>query len=171
MIKRPSKIEYYLGLALTIAERSPCSRRRFGAIIVKDDAIVSTGYNGPARGSTNCEIGCIKELLNLPHGSRYEFCPAIHAEENAIINAARNGVSVIGGTLYISGFDAKTLEKVEASPCQRCKRVLINAGIKRAVIGLSCGFYRQIDVEEWVREDKKNYEDVLREHSKDLYLL
>ena len=82
---RPSKDEYYLEIAKVVAKRSPCLRRHYGAIIIKDDAIVSTGYNGPARGSINCfEVGCIKDLLNLPHYAGYDYCPAVHAEENCV---------------------------------------------------------------------------------------
>jgi dCMP deaminase len=100
MEKRPPKDEYYLEIAKAVAQRSPCIRRKYGAVIVKNDAIVSTGYNGPARGVINCfEVGCIKDLQNLPHGMAYEDCPGVHAEENAVVNAARNGSNVLGGIL------------------------------------------------------------------------
>ena len=127
---RIEKERYYLEIAKAVALRSPCIRRKYGAIIVKNDSIVSTGYNGPARGSTNCEIGCAKEILNLPHYSAYDYCPAVHAEENAIANAARNGSSVLEGILYLYGVDAKTNKPVAGMPCSRCKRLLINSGIK-----------------------------------------
>jgi len=155
---RISKEEYYLGIAKAVALRSPCLRRKYGAIIVKNDAIVSTGYNGPARGSTNCEeVGCIKEILNLPHYSGYDYCPAVHAEENAVINAARNGNSVIDGTLYLYGIDVKTNKPVAGMPCPRCKRVLINAGIKEVVTIDESGNITKYDVQNWTKEDKDNY--------------
>jgi len=155
---RISKEEYYLEIAKAVALRSPCLRRKYGAIIVKNDAIVSTGYNGPARGSTNCEeVGCIKEILNLPHYSGYDYCPAVHAEENAVINAARNGNSVIDGTLYLYGIDVKTNKPVAGMPCPRCKRVLINAGIKEVVTIDESGNITKYDVRNWIEEDKDNY--------------
>lgn len=155
---RISKEEYYLEIAKAVALRSPCLRRKYGAIIVKNDTIVSTGYNGPARGSTNCEeVGCIKEILNLPHYSGYDYCPAVHAEENAVINAARNGNSVIDGTLYLYGIDLKTNKPVAGMPCPRCKRVLINAGIKEVVTIDENDNITKYDVRKWVEEDKDNY--------------
>jgi dCMP deaminase len=164
---RISKEEYYLGIAKAVALRSPCLRRKYGAIIVKNDAIVSTGYNGPARGSTNCEeVGCIKEILNLPHYSGYDYCPAVHAEENAVINAARNGNSVIDGTLYLYGIDVKTNKPVAGMPCPRCKRVLINAGVKEVVTIDESGNITKYDVKSWVEEDKNRYLDVVEKVKK-----
>jgi dCMP deaminase len=164
---RISKEEYYLGIAKAVALRSPCLRRKYGAIIVKNDAIVSTGYNGPARGSTNCEeVGCIKEILNLPHYSGYDYCPAVHAEENAVINAARTGNSVIDGTLYLYGIDVKTNKPVAGMPCPRCKRVLINAGIKEVVTIDESGNITKYDVKSWVEEDKNTYLDVVEKVKK-----
>jgi len=164
---RISKEEYYLEIAKAVALRSPCLRRKYGAIIVKNDAIVSTGYNGPARGSTNCEeVGCIKEILNLPHYSGYDYCPAVHAEENAVINAARNGNSVIDGTLYLYGIDVKTNKPVAGMPCPRCKRVLINAGIKEVVTIDESGNITKYDVRNWIEEDKNRYLDVVEKVKK-----
>jgi len=159
---RISKDEYYLEIAKAVALRSPCLRRKYGAIIVKNDAIVSTGYNGPARGSTNCEeVGCIKEILNLPHYSGYDYCPAVHAEENAIVNAARTGNSVLDGVLYLFGIDAKTKQPVAGVPCPRCKRALINAGIKEVVTIDENGKVVKYGVKDWVSEDKSNYWNVV----------
>jgi len=159
---RPSKDEYYLEIAKQISLRSSCLRRKYGAIIVKNDTIVSTGYNGPARKVINCfEVGCLKEKLNLPHGQSYEDCPAVHAEENAIVNAARNGVSVIGGILYIAGVDSKN-NLIKALPCARCKRILINAGIKKVISLTENGEIEEIDVSEWVREDTEKYLEKFR---------
>jgi dCMP deaminase len=164
---RPPKDEYYLEIAKTIALRSPCSLRKYGAIIVKNDAIVSTGYNGSARGVINClDVGCIKEILNLPKGRGYEDCPAVHAEENAVVNAARNGTSVLGGTLYIAGVD-KEGKLTEAMPCLRCRRILINAGIERVVIRKEDGGIKYINTQEWIGEDTKTYLEKLEKVKKE----
>lgn len=166
MEKRPPKDEYYLEIAKSVALRSPCSLRRYGSIIVRNDAIVSTGYNGSARGVINClDVGCIKEELNLPKGRGYEDCLAVHAEENCVINAARNGSSVLGGILYISGID-KEGNLVEADPCFRCKRVLINAGIEKVVIRKADGGIKYINVSEWISEDTKSYLEKLEKIKK-----
>ncbi|MEM5853253.1 MAG: dCMP deaminase family protein [Candidatus Aenigmatarchaeota archaeon] len=164
MAERISKQEYYLEIARAVAQRSPCIRRQFGAIIVKNDAIISTGYNGPARGVVNClEVGCLKNELNLPHYSGYEFCTGVHAEENSIINAARNGSSTIGGTLYIFGQNFGDKSIVEAKPCDRCKRAIINAGIEKVIIKKSDGSIQVFEVKEWVSEDTENYLKKLKE--------
>ena len=164
---RPTKEEYYLEIAKSVAQRSPCIRRKYGAVIVKNDAIISTGYNGPARGVINCfEVGCIKDLKNLPHGSAYEDCPGVHAEENAVVNAARNGSNVLGGTLYIAGID-KEGNLVEAIPCSRCKRILINAGIEKVVIRKENGEIKYIFTQDWVGEDTRNYLEKLERVKKE----
>ena len=153
-MERPSKTMYYLGIAKAVAARSPCLRRKFGAIIVVDDAIVSTGYNGPARGVNNCELGCLKDVKKAPHYSGYEWCPAVHAEENAVINAARNGAMVKGGIMYVVGVKPSG-ELTESVPCRRCKRVLINAGIVKVVTMNERGEVIEYDVKDWVREDSE----------------
>lgn len=155
---RPPKDLYYLNIARAVAQRSPCVRRRFGAIIVKNDAIVSTGYNGPARGSVNCdEVGCLKDLMNIPSYTGYDYCPAVHAEENALLNAARHGSSVIGGILYIYGEKVDGNITEEGRPCDRCKRALINAGIKEVVTLQPDGKIKRFIVSDWAREDAENY--------------
>jgi dCMP deaminase len=161
---RISKDRYYLEIAKTVALRSPCLRRKYGAVIVKEDAILSTGYNGPARGVINCfEVGCIKDILNLPHGKAYDECPAVHAEENAILNAARSGSCVFSSTLYLAGFD-RNQKIVSAIPCQRCKRAIINAGISKVVILKDTEEIETIDVKEWVKEDTQNYLEKIKTH-------
>jgi dCMP deaminase len=135
---RPSKEQYYLKIALYVSARSTCLRRKYGAIIVRDDQIVSTGYNGSPRGSRNCiDLGyCYRQKNKVRAGERYELCKGVHAEQNAIINAARAGVSVLNGTIYISGVDTKTGKRIEENyltPCRLCARMIINAGLKRAV--------------------------------------
>lgn len=129
MANRTKKEIWYLKIAKTIAERSPCTRRKFGAILVRGDAIISTGYNGSPRETLNCglDVSCIKDRYQeLPYLS-YDHCPAVHAEENAIINAARSGVSTVGATLYLASAEGKC-----QMPCQRCRRAMINAGIAYA---------------------------------------
>lgn len=119
------KIRYYLGIAKSIGERSPCSRRKFGAVIVKNDTIVGTGYNGTARGALNCgiDIPCIKDVANEPAYLSYDYCPAIHAEENAIINSAPQ--DRLGATMYL----APALGRGDM-PCFKCRRKILNAQIK-----------------------------------------
>mgnify|MGYP000061758210 CR=1 FL=1 len=155
---RIGKDRYYLNIAKEVSKRSPCLRRKVGAIIVKNDVILSTGYNGPPRGSVNCdEVGCIKEMLKAPHGSAYELCPAVHAEENAIINAARQGVSILGGTLYLAGEYLVETDLEPATVCERCKRAIINAGIVRVVTLMKDGRIKEFNVKDWVRNDIWNY--------------
>lgn len=123
---RPSKYEYYLGIAEAVAKRSTCLRRQYGAVIVKDDRIISTGYNGSARGEDNCcDKGvCWREEHNIPHGQQYEKCQAVHAEANAIINADPS--DMIGATLYLAGFENG--EKISnPAPCEMCRRLITNA--------------------------------------------
>ncbi len=166
-VLRPTKAEYYLGIAKAVCLRSPCIRRQFGAIIVKDDAVISAGYNGPARGVVNCmDVGCMKDELNLPHYSGYDYCPGVHAEENSIINAARHGASVLGGTLYLYGQKFGDSSPIEGKPCNRCKRAIINAGIKEVVTKKSDGRIAKIKVANWAEEDTKQYLDRLEEARK-----
>ena len=146
-MKRVDKINYYLDIAQTVAARGTCLRRNFGAIIVKNDEIISTGYVGAPRGRQNCcDLGyCTREKLNVPRGERYELCRSVHAEANAIISAARS--EMIGSTLYLVGKDAKTGEIVHnANSCSMCKRMIINAGIETVVIRDDKEHFRVYDV-------------------------
>jgi len=152
---RIDKINYYLDIAETVTERATCLRRCWGAVIVKNDEIISTGYNGAPRGRKNCtDVGfCIREKLNVPRGERYELCRSVHAEQNAIISASRR--DTIGATLYIVGVDAKTREYVEKSmPCAMCKRTIINSGIEKVIIRDNKEEYREIDVQEFIDNDE-----------------
>ena len=152
---RTDKENYYLDIAETVAERGTCLRRNFGAIIVHNDEIVSTGYNGAPRGRKNCiDMGvCIREKLGIPRGERYEICRSVHAEANAIISAARR--DMIGSTLYLVGKDAKTGEYVEnASSCSMCKRQIINAGIARVVIRLTNNAFISVAVSDGIEQDE-----------------
>ena len=151
---RVTKPNYYLDIAQTVLKRSTCLRKRYGAIIVKNDAIVSTGYNGAPRGRANCiELGfCMREHLNIPRGERYELCRALHAEQNAIINASRD--QMLGATLYLVGEDSQTGELLtDVCSCAMCKRMIINAGIDKVVIRNSPDTDESVDVRQWVRDD------------------
>jgi len=127
---RINKREYYLAIARAVSLRSTCLRRQYGAVIVKDDMIIATGYNGSARGEPNCcDVGeCWREINHIPHGERYEACVAIHAEDNAISQAGRKA---IGATLYLAGFENG--KPIDAKPCLMCERKIKNAGIKEVI--------------------------------------
>lgn len=129
---RPSWDEYFLDIARLVARRSTCLRRNYGAVIVKDNIIVSTGYNGAARGEPNCidTAQCVREQYNVPKGQRYELCVAVHAEQNAII--AGDPVKMQGATIYISGHNYSG-QQASAEPCLLCKRMIKNALIKKVV--------------------------------------
>ena len=152
---RIDKQNYYLDIAATVLERSTCMRRCYGAIIVQNDEIVSTGYNGAPRGRKNCgDLGyCAREAMNIPSGQRYELCRSVHAEANAIISAPRR--EVLGATLYMACKDPATGELVPGSTsCSMCRRLIINAGIARVVIRDTAAEYRVVDVEkEWIEDD------------------
>lgn len=153
-MSRVSKHNYYLDIAQTVAERSTCLRRKFGAIIVKDDVIVSTGYNGAPRGRQNCSDikYCMRDKLNIPRGERYELCRSIHAEANAIIASARE--RMLGATLYMACVDAKSGDLMSGtSSCMMCKRLVINAGISQVVVRDNKDEYRVIDVQSWIEDD------------------
>ena len=154
MADRRDKINYYLDIAETVLERGTCIRRKFGALIVKNDEIISTGYVGAPRGRANCtDLGyCTREKLNIPKGQRYELCRSVHAEANAIICASRR--DMMGATIYLACHDGKTGEldgKVE--PCSMCKSIIINAGITTVIIRNTEDTFTTIDVNNWVEND------------------
>lgn len=154
MDSRTNKQNYYLDIAEAVLERSTCLRRKYGAIIVRNDEIISTGYNGAPRGRRNCsDLGCCtRESLKIPSGERYELCRSVHAEANAIISASRR--DMIGATLYLVGRDARTNELLsDAMSCSMCKRQIINAGIDRVVIRRTPTEYSTIPVSDWVDND------------------
>lgn len=154
-MERRDKENYYLDIANTVLERGTCLRRNYGAIIVKNDQIISSGYSGAPRGRKNCsDTGfCIRESMKIPRGERYEICRSVHAEANAIIHASR--VDMIGATLYLVGKDVSTGEYVEnASSCSMCKRLVINSGIKKVVIRKNEIDYNVVDVNDWVLNDE-----------------
>lgn len=152
---RRDKKNYYLDIAQTVAERGTCLRRNYGAIIVHNDEIISTGYVGAPRGRKNCsDLGyCIRQELNIPRGERYEMCRSVHAEANAIISASRR--DMIGASLYLVGLEASSGDIVANSCCcSMCKRMVINSGIKEVVIRDTCDDYRVIDVQNWIDDDE-----------------
>ena len=154
-MQRTDKTNYYLDIAETVLERGTCLRRNFGAIIVNHDEIVSSGYVGAPRGRKNCiDMGyCVRESLGVPRGERYELCRSVHAEMNAVISASRS--DMIGATLYLVGKEAKNGDYVaNAAPCSLCKRVIINAGIKRVIARVSKTEFNVMNVSSWVDEDE-----------------
>jgi dCMP deaminase len=152
--KRISKESYYLGIAKEVARRSTCWRRSLGAIIVRDDQIISTGYVGaPRKTRDSFEHGfCLRDRLGIPHGERYELCRSVHAEQNAIINAARAGVSLLGGDIYIYGSVYGEEKPIDAFPCFICKKMIINAGLNRVVCSTKARQKKIFRVDQWARD-------------------
>ncbi len=156
---RPSKDQYYLDLAKSVCKRATCTKVEIGAVIIRDDQVISTGYCGAPRGTKSSQEHnfCLRRELGIPSGHRYEICRSVHAEQNAIINAARSGTSVLGGDMYIYGKiegndDQETLN---AFPCFICKKMIINCGLKRVICSLKDGGYKIFKVEKWVEEWRK----------------
>lgn len=160
-INRPSKDEYYLDLAKSVCRRATCLKVEIGAVIIKDDQVVATGYCGSPRGTkSSLEHGfCLRVKLGIPSGHRYEMCRSVHAEQNAIINAARAGVSLLGGDMYIYGKakneDGSDGAVVDAFPCFICKKMLINCGLKRVICSLKNGGAKIFNVDDWMEEWRK----------------
>ena len=162
-MQRKDKMNYYLDIAEAVLERGTCIRRKFGAVIVQNDEIISTGYVGAPRGRLNCsDLGyCMREKLNIPKGERYEMCRSVHAEANAIISAPRE--RMLNSDIYLACHDAKTNELYgDVEPCSMCKRLIINAGISRVIVRTSKTDYKIIEVSYWINNDdsltdKKGY--------------
>lgn len=153
-MERVTKHNYYLDIAETVSERSTCIRRRYGAIIVKNDVIISTGYNGAPRGRANCsDLGaCTREKLNIPRGERYELCRSVHSEANAIISASRE--NMLGSSLYMCCTDPMTGDIVAGmNSCTMCKKLILNAGIAEVIIRDTKNEYRVINTREWIVND------------------
>lgn len=151
---RRDKQNYYLDIADVVSRRGTCLRRQYGAVIVKNDEVISTGYVGAPRGRKNCcDLGtCIREELHVPRGERYELCRSVHAEANAIISAERE--KMIGSTLYLSGREVKTGESIaNSNSCSMCKRMIINAGIETVIVRDNEEEYRVIPVSDWIEND------------------
>lgn len=154
-MERRDKINYYLDLAEMVSQRSTCLRRHFGAVLVQNDEVISTGYSGAPRGRKNCtDLNyCVRQKLGVPRGERYELCRSVHAEANAIISSSRN--KMLGSTMYLVGIECDTGEYVEeACSCSMCKRLIINAGVKHVIIRDSKDEYRIVNVQRWIDEDE-----------------
>ncbi|MCL2108110.1 MAG: deaminase [Oscillospiraceae bacterium] len=152
---RRDKINYYLDIAETVSGRGTCLRRNYGAIIVKNDEIISTGFNGAPRGRANCSDSgvCVRERLNIPTGQRYELCRSVHAEANCIISAPRS--QMLKSTIYLVCKNPDTGALLDdAEPCSMCKRLIINAGISVVIIRLTKDEFRTVVVDNWVEEDE-----------------
>ena len=155
--KRTPKDDYYLGIAREVARRSTCFRRSLGAIIVRDDQIISTGYVGaPRKTKDSLQHGsCLRDKLGIPHGQRYELCRSVHAEQNAIINAARAGVSLLGGDMFIYGSIPAENKPIDAFPCFICKKMIINSGLRRVVCSTGSGKTAVFRISDWIEDWKE----------------
>ena len=154
MMERRDKVNYYLDLADVVSKRGTCLRRLYGAVIVKDDEVIATGYVGAPRGRKNCsDLGvCIRQKMNIPRGERYELCRSVHAEANAIISAERG--RMIGSSIYLSGREVSTGEYIRNSnSCSMCKRMIINAGLRRVVIRNTNTEFTVVQVQDWIDQD------------------
>ncbi|NLM97802.1 MAG: cytidine deaminase [Halanaerobiaceae bacterium] len=154
-MQRVDKKNYYLNIAEAVLERSTCLRKKYGAVIVNHDEIVSTGYNGSPRGCVNCNDKgvCIREKLNVPRGTKYELCAGVHAEQNALLSASRK--ETIGADIYLVGKSTADNEYISAAePCSLCKKLIINSGIKNVYIRNNASEYKHISVEEWLDNEE-----------------
>lgn len=154
-MQRVDKKNYYLNIAEAVLERSTCLRKKYGAVIVNNDEIISTGYNGSPRGCTNCnEKGiCIREELKVPRGTKYELCAGVHAEQNALLSASRR--ETIGASLYLVGKNTGEDTYVgNAEPCSLCKKLIINSGIEEVYIRIDRTEYKRILVQEWIDNEE-----------------
>jgi len=154
-MERRDKINYYLDLADVVSNRSTCLRRHYGAVIVKNDEVIATGYVGAPRGRKNCtDLNfCIRQEMNIPRGERYELCRSVHAEANAIISAERE--KMIGASMFLCGREVSTGEIIKNSnSCSMCKRMIINAGIERVFVRDNENEYREIAVQDWIDNDE-----------------
>jgi len=149
--KRLSKNEYFLNIAKQVGQRSTCFRNKLGAIIVKDDMILATGYIGAPRKTKDCleRNECLRNKLNIPHGQRYELCRSVHREQNVIINAARSGVSILNGDMFIYT-ETSQGKKINSLPCFICKKMIINSGLNRVICSTQDGGYKVFNVQDWV---------------------
>ena len=154
-MERRDKVNYYLDLAEVVSQRGTCLRRRYGAVIVKNDEVISTGYVGAPRGRKNCtDLGeCIRSKLNIPRGERYELCRSVHAEANAIISAPRD--KMLGSSMYLAGVETQSGDYVKNSnSCSLCKKMIINAGIETVYVRDDKDHYRTVRVMDWVENDE-----------------
>jgi dCMP deaminase len=147
--QRPGWDEYFIGIARAVALRATCFRRKYGAVVAKDNAIVSTGYNGAPRGMRDCleEGRCVRRELGVPHGERYELCHSVHAEANAIVRASM--LELDGAVIYIAGVD-ETGGECASEPCMMCKRMILNARIAKVVYADGGGGLETVRPEAWL---------------------
>lgn len=157
---RISKENYYMNIAREVASRATCFRMHHGAIIVKDDQIIATGYNGAPRKTKDCleRDNCLRNELGILSGQRYEICRSVHSEQNAIINAARAGVSLLGGTIYL--YSVRINEKgdesiIDALPCFICKKMIINSGVEFLIACRKNGKLKKYAIKDWVSDWSK----------------
>lgn len=153
-MERITKINYYLDIARAVAMRSSCLRKKYGAIIVKNDVIIATGFNGAPRGRKNCcDLGyCIREQMNIPRGERYELCRGVHGEANAIISASRE--QMLDGVMYEVCVNPATNEIIHGvDSCQMCKKLIINAGLDKIIFREKNNGYRCVNVRDWLEDD------------------
>lgn len=157
---RPTMQENLLDEARLKSKRATCLRKRYGALIVRDNIVLSSGYNGAPSGIKDClECGfCLREQLNVPSGTRYELCKSVHAEQNAVINAAVAGVSIKNGIMYLCGENFADNSLVDAEPCSMCARVIVNAKLEKLIARQSDDSVRIYSLDE-LREiaDRTNY--------------
>ena len=152
---RRDKVNYYLDLAEVVSQRGTCLRRHYGAVIVKNEEVISTGFVGAPRGRQNCsDLGrCIRQELNIPRGERYELCRSVHAEANAIISAPRS--AMLGSSLFLCGVEVSDGSYIaHSNSCSMCKRMIINAGIETVYVRDTKDEYREIKVSEWIENDE-----------------
>lgn len=155
IMERRDKNNYYLDLAEVVSQRSTCLRRHYGAVIVKNDEVISTGYVGAPRQRKNCtDLGvCVRQKLNIPRGERYELCRSVHAEANAIISTSRD--KMMGSSLYLAGVEVSDGSYIKnAVCCSMCKRLVINAGIEKVYVRDDNDNYRVIEVKDWIENDE-----------------
>jgi dCMP deaminase len=167
MSMRPPKELYYLNIARVVSTRSTCLKVRIGSIIVKEDQIIATGYVGAPRNTKSSQQHgfCLRQRLNIPSGSQYELCRSVHAEQNTIINAARAGVSLLGGDMYIYGATAETDQTVFAFPCFICKKMIINAGLQRVFVSKPGQETPELHlVDDWIKEWQE--QDIIADKTK-----
>jgi len=169
---RPDKDTYYWNIAKEVSQRTTCMSVKGGAIIVRDDQIIATGYIGAPRNTNDCfERGnCLRREMVIPSGQRYEICRSVHAEQNAIVNAARAGVSTLGGTMYL--YFVKRVEDGEkfvlAYPCFICKKLIINSGLKKFIGNNEEGKLVSYNIDDWAKEWREHdmLEDTIQYNSK-----
>jgi len=169
-IKRPSKDEYYLEIAKSVAKRGTCYRLMAGAVIVRGDQIISTGYIGAPRKTKSCfeRRECLRDKLGIPHGKQYEMCRSVHAEQNAIINAARAGVSLFNGTMYLYAENSEG-KLVNGFPCFICKKMIINSGLEKLICFTKDREIKLFNISDWINDwQEKDIIDDRHQYGDDL---